>query len=92
MADISKSRNHNLDPEVLRQRLHSLAEEMGRKFGIKYRWDGDTCVLSGSALKKGELTMTDSTVSIELTLGMMAKMFKGQVEKEIDSRIDKLLA
>ncbi len=92
MADISKSRNHSIDPEDLKQRLQSLAEEMGRKFGIKYRWDGDTCVLSGSALKRGSLTMTESSVSIELTLGMMAKMFKGQIEKEIDSHIDKLLA
>ncbi len=92
MADISKSANYDFDIETMRSRLTDLAEEMSRKFGIKYHWDGDICVLSGSALKRGAINMTESTVSIELTLGMMAKMFKSQVEKEIDSRIRKLVA
>ena len=92
MADIIKSRNHSIDTEALKQRLQSLAEEMKSKFAIKYRWDGDTCVLSGGPLKRGSLTMTASSVSIELTLGMMAKMFKEQIENEIDSHVDRLLS
>ena len=91
MADIAKKQEHNLDREILRSRLCDLAEEMKSKFGVKYEWDGDTCKLSGSALKRGTLTMTDKDISLELTLGMMGKMIKGQIEKEIDARLAKIL-
>ena len=90
MADISKSRDHEMDLAELRPKLEELAEEMASKFGIKCRWEGDTCHLSGPALKNGLLKMTPRTVSIELTLGAMAKIFKGQIEKELDKRIAKL--
>lgn len=92
MADISKTKSHSMDPEELRGRLEKLADEMTRKFGIKARWDEDTCHLSGPALKKGMLTMSPSEVTIELTLGMMAKMLKGRIEKEIDSRMSALIS
>ena len=91
MADISKTKEHNLDSEELRKRLDGLADEMKSKFGINHRWEGDVCHLSGSALKKGTLTMSDKSVSIELTLGMMAKMLKGQIDKEVESRMTKIL-
>ncbi|MCP4602549.1 MAG: hypothetical protein GY847_18870 [Proteobacteria bacterium] len=91
MADISKTKTYNIDTEVMRSRLNDLTEEMARKFGIKYCWEGDICRLSGSALKSGVLTLSDSTVTIELTLGLMAKMLKGKIESEIEAKIDKLV-
>ncbi len=92
MADISVTRNHDLAHDELHSRLEKLADEMTRKFGITARWDGDTCHLSGNPLKNGTLSMTDTAVLLELELGMMAKMLKGTIIKEIDSRLDKLLA
>ncbi|MDJ0762470.1 MAG: polyhydroxyalkanoic acid system family protein [Myxococcota bacterium] len=92
MADISKNQTHSMDVEVLRPRLRDLADEMTKKFGIKAEWDGDTCHLSGNFLKSGTLKLTPNDVSVELTLGMMAKMLKGQIEKEIESRVQKLFA
>ena len=91
MSDISRTQSHQLDPEVLKSRLNELADEMSAKFGVKCKWEGDTCHLSGSALKKGTLTMTGSEISIELTLGMMGKMIKGQIEKEIENNEKNIL-
>jgi len=92
MADISKSKTHSIDTAVLKERLEELTSEMEKKFGIKATWEGDTCKLTGKALKSGQICMSDSEVSIELTLGMMAKVFKAQIEKEIDKKVEKLLA
>jgi putative polyhydroxyalkanoate system protein len=92
MPDISKTRNHNIEADELRRRLDDLAGEMKKKFGISHRWEGDVCHLSGSALKSGILTMSPTSVSIELTLGMMARMLKGQIEREVDSRMEKILS
>ena len=91
MADITKRQDHSLDPELLRSRLEELADEMKSKFGVKSEWDGNTCKLSGSALKRGTLEYTESEISLELTLGMMGNMIKGQIEKEIDARLAKIL-
>jgi putative polyhydroxyalkanoate system protein len=91
MADISVTRDHSIEPAELRKRLDRLADDMKRKFGITSRWDGDTCHLSGAGLKGGKLVMTPSKVSLEITLGMMAKLLKGQIEKEIEVKVADLL-
>lgn len=92
MADISISRNHDLDTGVLKERLGELAEDLKKKYGVRYRWDGDTCLLDGAGLKKGIVNMTSSTVSIDVTLGMMAKLLRPKIEEEINKKIGKLLA
>jgi len=92
MADINMSRNHTLSPDELRRRLETLATEMQTKFQINARWDGDVCHLSGGQVKQGKVTMGASTVSLELDLGFAAKLLKGQIEKEIGAKVDKLLA
>ncbi|MDD5309321.1 MAG: polyhydroxyalkanoic acid system family protein [Deltaproteobacteria bacterium] len=91
MADISISRDHALEPAELRKRLDRMAEDMNRKFGIKSRWDGDTCHLTGAGLKSGKVVMTPTRVSLEITLGMMARLLKGQIEKEIEVKVADLL-
>lgn len=92
MADISISRNHELDTDVLRGRLDELAADLKSKYGVRYRWDGDQCLLDGSGVKKGVVKMTSSNVSIEVTLGMMAKLLKPKIEDEINRKIGKVLA
>jgi putative polyhydroxyalkanoate system protein len=92
MADIQKTKSHKLELPELRTRLGQLADEMSKKFGIKCQWDGDVCRLSGNPIKSGSLTMNKSDVTIELTLGLVAKMLKGQIEKEIESRMNKILS
>ncbi len=74
MSDICKKMNHNLDDAVLRKRLEELAQKMSNKFGLTHSWDGDVCKLSGGALKGGKLSIGDKSVTVELTLGFMAKM------------------
>jgi putative polyhydroxyalkanoate system protein len=92
MADISIVKPHDIDTAVLRERLEGLAADLKRKYGVRSRWDGDTCLLDGAGLKQGVVEMTGSEVKIEVTLGMMAKMLKGTIMKEIDSKLAKVLA
>jgi putative polyhydroxyalkanoate system protein len=91
MPDISMAKPHDLDTAVLRERLQELADWLKKKYGIRSRWEGDSCLLEGSGLKKGVVTMTPTEVRVEVTLAMLAKMLKGQVEKEIDNKINKVL-
>ena len=87
MADISKTKNHSMDIATVKERVEKVAGDIAKKMGVKYSWNGDVCDLKGSGLKNGKITVTDSSVSIDLTLGMMAKMMKPVIEKEIDAKI-----
>ena len=92
MADIIISRDHSMDTGILKGRLDELAADLKKKYGIRSRWDGDTCLLDGAGVKNGVLTMTDSNLSIELTLGMLAKILKPKIEEEINRKIGGVLS
>jgi putative polyhydroxyalkanoate system protein len=92
MADISKSRNHNLGVDSVKQRVEKVAGDIAKKMGIKYAWNGNTCDLTGSGIKNGKITVSDASVSIEINLGLMAKMMKPVIEKEIEAKINEIVS
>jgi len=92
MTDISIKKNHSVDKGVLRGRLEELAKELKAKYGIRYRWDGDKCLLDGAGVKQGIVTISPTGLTLEVTLGMMAKIFKSKIEEEIDKKVGKMLA
>ena len=92
MADISIKRNHGVEMGVLRGRLEELAKELKAKYGIRYRWDGDRCLLEGAGVKQGTVEITATTLALDVTLGMMAKLLKPKIEEEINKKIGKVLA
>jgi putative polyhydroxyalkanoate system protein len=91
MADITVRRNHEVEKDVLRARLDDLVADLKAKYGLTANWDGNTCTLTGSGLKKAVLVMSESEVALDITLGMMGKMFKPQVEKEVAKKVEKIL-
>jgi len=92
MADISIKRNHSVDKGVLRGRLEELAKDLKVKYGIRYRWDGDRCLLDGAGLKQGTVAISATELTLDVTLGMMAKLLKPKIEEEINKKIGKVLA
>ena len=92
MADISKTASHQLDVEEVKLRVEKVAGEIAKKMGVKYAWRGDVCDLKGGGLKSGKITVTKSDVSIELTLGMMARMMKPMIEREIDDKVKDIVS
>jgi putative polyhydroxyalkanoate system protein len=92
MADINIKRNHSVDTGVLRGRLEELAQDLKKKYGVRYRWEGDRCLLDGAGLKQGLVTISSTALTLEVTLGMMAKLLKPKIEQEINKKIEKVLA
>ena len=92
MADISKSKNHSLAVDSVKERVEKVAGDIARKMGVKYTWSGNVCDLSGSGIKNGKITVNDTSVSIEINLGMMAKMMKPMIEKEIETKIAEIVS
>ena len=92
MADIQKTKNHNLGQEELRERVTKLAKEFGAKFGLSHAWEGDALILKGPPIKRCSINLSADSVSFELTMGLMAKMLKGKIEKEVDKKMDELVS
>lgn len=92
MADISKKASHKLDIEEVKARVEKVAGDIAKKMGVKYSWQGDVCDLKGGGLKSGQIRVTPSEVSIELNLGMMAKIMKPMIEKEIDAKVKEIVS
>ena len=92
MPDIEFSANHTLDIEVAKKRLQDVGEALDRKYGIRSTWQGNTCQLSGTGIKNGALRLTDSSVSIQITLAFLAKPLKSRIQNEIGTRFEEFFS
>ena len=88
MADIKVSTEHTLNQSELLPHLENLADEVRTKFGIESHLGENVVHLSGSTLKNGLVTWNSNSLTIELTLGFLGKMFKDQIEKEIRAQME----
>ena len=92
MADISISRSHNLDMPTLRKRLEELAADLKKKYSLAATWKGDVCVLTGAGIKTAEVKLEARSVNIDITLGLLGKPFKSQIEDGINKKIGAVLS
>ena len=92
MTDIKISRKHQIDENELRSQLEKLADQIAAQFGIRSDFGNNEVILSGNTVKKGAVTWTADTLSIELTLKMVGKIFKNQIKKEIEQKMNEIVA
>ena len=92
MADITITKSHGLGMDGARERLNKMAADLQQNYGIKSSWSGNVATLSGTGLKKGVVELGESSVKVEITLGMLAKAMKGKIEQQINIAFDKALS
>ena len=92
MTDIKISRKHQIDEDELRSQLEQLAEQIAARFDIRSDFRNNEVALSGSAIKKGAVFWTADTISIELTLKMVGKIFKNQIRQELEQKMNEIVA
>ena len=90
MADIEIQRRHNLGMEQARHTVERLAVDLTQRFGGQYGWDGDTMLFNRSGAK-GAIRVAPDFVLVMVTLGLMAKPFKGQIEGAINQFMDQYI-
>jgi putative polyhydroxyalkanoate system protein len=95
MATIDVRRTHSLPKEDAKNKAESLARSMEERFGIVWRWEGDTIHFDapkGPAKgTKGEVAVTDNEVRVQIDLPFMLKMMKGTVESKVSEKLGELL-
>jgi len=71
MADVRVTQSHALSLEEAKAKMSDF-EDMMKKYGVSAKWAGAHADLKGTGVK-GAIDVSDSAVSVELKLGMLAK-------------------
>lgn len=91
MATISASRNYTLSREEVRVAAEELARELRSKYGLRYRWQGDTATFSGSGVD-GTLSIDKDTIGLKIKLGFLASAFERPLRQAVNDYLDEYVS
>lgn len=89
MADIDLKRIHNLGMKSARVAADKMAEDLGKKFGLKGAWTGNTLHFERPGVN-GMLAITDRDLHLTVSLGFLLKAMKGSLEGAVTRELDRL--
>lgn len=90
MADISHKRTHSLGLKGAQAAANKMADKLGEKFDLKGTWNGNTLNFARPGVA-GILAISETEMTLEVTLGFMLKMMKGPIEKSVHEQLDNVL-
>ena len=92
MSKVQVRETHNKSVEEVKAGITEF-ETMLSKYMVKMDWKGDRAILSGPV--SGSLAITNQDITVEIKLGMMAKMagidaqkLEGSIRKRLRSALD----
>lgn len=95
MATIDITRPHSLPIDDAKKKAEELAKGMAEKFGIDWKWEGDTIRFDAPSGKakgtKGEVAVTDKTVRVAIDLPFVLRVLKGTIEGKVKEKLDALI-
>ena len=95
MATIDITRAHSLSLEDAKRKAEDLAKGMQERFGIVWKWVGDTIRFDapGGAAKgtKGEVAVSSRDVRVAIDLPLMLRVMKGTIEAKVQEKLNALL-
>lgn len=91
MADIDLKRVHGLGMKAARHAADEMAADLGRKFGLVGRWDGNTLHFDRPGVT-GRLALTEKDLHLTVTLGFLLKALRGSIERAVHEELDTLFA
>lgn len=91
MADIDLKRAHALGLKGARAAAETMAEHLGRKFGLQGKWSGNNLSFERPGVS-GLLAVSDKDVHLTVSLGFLLKAMKGSIQKAVEEELDELVA
>ena len=90
MADISLKRTHALGLKGAHAAANKMADKLGEKFDLKGTWNGSTLNFTRPGVT-GILAVSDTDMTLEITLSFMLKMMKSPIEQSVHEQLDRVL-
>ena len=89
MADIAFTRVHNLGLKAAHAAADKMAEELGKRFGLRGDWKGDVLHFERPGVQ-GTLAITAKDLDLNVTLGFLLRAVKGPLERAVADELDRL--
>jgi putative polyhydroxyalkanoate system protein len=89
MAHIDIRREHSLGHEAAKSAAEELASDLDESFSLNYHWEGDALHFRRSGVE-GKIDVEDSTVRIQVRLGLLLLPMRGHFEQEIQRYMDEV--
>ncbi len=86
MAALIIEQPHALGRETARR----AADDAAHRLGMRSRWEGDALRFEGKGAS-GTIVVSDRSVRVEVTLGLMLRPFRGRIEREIREGLETAL-
>lgn len=83
-------RDHTLGTEEAKRRVDKVAADLGNRFNLTSRWEGDNLRFTGSGAN-GRIAVTDDNVEIQIRLGLTLMMLEGAIKLAIENSIDEYI-
>lgn len=87
MARINIIREHALSLAVLRDKIDVIASELDSQYQLKSEWE-DNCLFFRRKGASGSIEIDAQQFELNLTLGTLFKVAKGEIEKKVTKMVD----
>lgn len=91
MADITLKRTHQLGLSGARAAADTMIDKLDKQFDLSGDWKGDTLHFDRPGVN-GRLSVSESEMHLEITLGFLLKAMKGPIERAVHEQLDKVMA
>ena len=82
MSTIELEHSHRLAPEAARRAVEDVAIRLGQRFGMDYRWEGDTLHFRRPGVD-GQIALMPGRLHVHARLGLLLAAMRGPIEQEI---------
>lgn len=82
MSTIEIHHPHSLPHAQARQAVEDFAAKLGQRFGLDYRWEGDTLHFKRSGVD-GHVALLPGQLLVNAKLGLLYSAMKGPIEHEM---------
>jgi putative polyhydroxyalkanoate system protein len=89
MADIDVHRVHNLGLAAARVAADKMAADLGRKFDLRGRWEGDVLHFERPGVQ-GALAIDAKALHLTVSLGFLLRAMKGSIERAVMGELEAL--
>lgn len=82
MSTIELEHAHRLPPDAARRAVEDVAVRLGQRFGMDYRWEGDTLHFRRPGVD-GRIAVAPGRLHVQARLGLLLAAMRGPIEQEI---------
>jgi putative polyhydroxyalkanoate system protein len=91
MPDVHIKQPHSLGLAKAKKIAEEMADQLGKEYGLAGTWSGNSVKFARPGVD-GVLSVTDTEVELQVTLGFLMKMMKAPIEKQVTANMAKLFA